>query len=214
VELAVAAHLGSWLLLLILGLLVLVLARQTSVLFARVAPAGALMVNSQLRVGASAPVVQAQALSGRSITIGDPAGSAGCSQLILFVAPDCPISRTLLPLVAGVAKSESVSGGAPVQLLIASDGGELAAHEALIRQFRLESANYLLNEELGRRYGIGKLPYAVLVDPDGVVSAYGIVNSREHLESLFAAQALGVASIQDYFELSSPTTEVLHHEVR
>jgi hypothetical protein len=38
----------------------------------------------------------------------------------------------------------------------------------------------------------------VLLDGAGVVRAKGLVNSREHLESLFEAMERGVASIQDY----------------
>jgi methylamine dehydrogenase accessory protein MauD len=49
-------------------------------------------------------------------------------------------------------------------------------------------------------YGVAKLPYAVLIDEDGIVAAQGLVNTREHLESLFEAQRRGVASIQEYLE--------------
>jgi methylamine dehydrogenase accessory protein MauD len=44
---------------------------------------------------------------------------------------------------------------------------------------------------------VGKLPYAVLVDADGVVRAKGLVNTREHLESLFEAKERGVGSLQE-----------------
>jgi methylamine dehydrogenase accessory protein MauD len=47
-------------------------------------------------------------------------------------------------------------------------------------------------------YQVGKLPFAVLLDHDGIIRAKGLVNSREHLESLFEAKERGVASIQDY----------------
>ena len=45
---------------------------------------------------------------------------------------------------------------------------------------------------------MGRLPYAVLLDAEGIVRARGLVNSREHLESLFEARRHGVASVQDY----------------
>jgi hypothetical protein len=45
---------------------------------------------------------------------------------------------------------------------------------------------------------VGKLPYAVLMDADGVVLSKGLVNSREHLESLIIAHEMGVKSVQDY----------------
>jgi methylamine dehydrogenase accessory protein MauD len=59
---------------------------------------------------------------------------------------------------------------------------------------------YVISAPLGLSYGVAKLPYAVLIDEHGVVAAQGLVNTREHLESLFEAQRHGVASIQDYLE--------------
>jgi hypothetical protein len=38
----------------------------------------------------------------------------------------------------------------------------------------------------------------VLLDEEGRVASLGLINSREHLESLFEAKEHGVASIQDY----------------
>jgi hypothetical protein len=38
----------------------------------------------------------------------------------------------------------------------------------------------------------------VLYDAEGVLRARGLVNSREHLESLFEAEQRGVASIQEF----------------
>ena len=45
---------------------------------------------------------------------------------------------------------------------------------------------------------MGKLPYAVLLDAEGVILSKGLVNSREHLESLVIAHEMGVRSVQDY----------------
>ena len=42
-------------------------------------------------------------------------------------------------------------------------------------------------------------PFAALLDERGVLRARGLVNSREHLESLFEARRIGVASLQEYF---------------
>ena len=67
----------------------------------------------------------------------------------------------------------------------------------------LELFDYVISEVVGRSYGVGKLPYGVLIDDRGIVASLGIVNSREHLESLFEAKALGVASIQEYLNSDS-----------
>ena len=45
-----------------------------------------------------------------------------------------------------------------------------------------------------------KLPHAVLIGEDGTVLSKGLVNSREHLESLVTAHEMGVVSVQDYLK--------------
>ena len=56
-----------------------------------------------------------------------------------------------------------------------------------------------------------KLPYAVLINPKGLVSGAGLVNSREHLESLIEAQNLGIPSVQAYLEqLNSGSVSTSH----
>jgi len=47
-------------------------------------------------------------------------------------------------------------------------------------------------------FQVGKLPYAVLIDASGVIRAKGLVNSREHLESLIVAEETGFGTIQAY----------------
>ncbi len=59
---------------------------------------------------------------------------------------------------------------------------------------------YVVSEILGKTYGVAKLPYAVLIDETGKVASAGIVNSREHLDSLFEAKERKVASIQEYLQ--------------
>jgi methylamine dehydrogenase accessory protein MauD len=48
-------------------------------------------------------------------------------------------------------------------------------------------------------YQVSRLPFAALLDEAGILRARGLVNSREHLESLFEAKRLGVSSLQEYF---------------
>ena len=68
---------------------------------------------------------------------------------------------------------------------------------------RLGSFPYVVSASLGMAYQVSRLPFAVLIDAQGVLRARGIVNSREHLESLFEAKRMGFASIQDYFEAAA-----------
>ena len=72
-------------------------------------------------------------------------------------------------------------------------------HEIGYVRNQLRDFAYVLSPSLGLNYQVNRLPFAALIDAAGVLRARGLVNSREHLESLFEAQRLGVASLQEYF---------------
>jgi methylamine dehydrogenase accessory protein MauD len=67
-----------------------------------------------------------------------------------------------------------------------------------VRKKNLGKFPYVVSEHLGRSYGVAKLPYAVLIDEAGKLSSSGLVNTREHLESLFIAKETGVGNIQEF----------------
>ena len=182
-----------WLLVIGLGLTVYALTRQIGVLYERVAPAGALMVNQALKVGDAAPEIAAETLGGANLVLGRPI-TPNRGQLLFFMAPDCPICKSLLPVLKSMHKSRETD----VDIVLASDGGHQNEHSDYVNQQQLQDFPYVLSEVLGKSYGVSKLPYAVLIRPNATIASLGIVNSREHLESLFEAQALGVASVQDY----------------
>lgn len=186
------SNVALWIVMLGLGLLVFALSRQLGVLYDRVAPAGALMVNQLLAVGDPAPVINAPALDGSMVSIG---GERGRSHLLFFLAPDCPICKSLVPVLRSIGKAEPW-----LDISLASDGGTIDEHELFARQEGLTDFEYLISEDLGRAYGISKLPYAVLIDEIGLIAAMGIVNSREHLESLFEAKERNIGSIQEYLQ--------------
>ena len=86
-----------------------------------------------------------------------------------------------------------------LDVVLASDG-DLADQRAFVARQGLASYPYLVSAELGQRLGVGKLPYIVLVNEEGVAVAHGLANTREHIESLFEARERGVASIQEFVE--------------
>jgi methylamine dehydrogenase accessory protein MauD len=184
-----------WVVVVALCLVVLALLRQIGVLHERVFPAGALMNRAGPRVGEPAPVRQLLAFDGSSITVADGVHST----LLLFVSPTCPVCKTLLPTAASVARSEKLRH--PLQLILASDGDSAAErlqHQEFLRMHQLEQARYVISKPLGLAFVVEKLPFAALIDKAGVIRAKGLVNSREHLESLFEAHERGVASLQEY----------------
>ena len=183
-----------WALVLALAGVVAALVRQIGVLYERIAPAGALMVARGPAVGDAAPVVAVDLLAGGTRSLGG-ARDDGRSTLLFFLSPTCPVCKELLPALRSAAQHER----AWLDVALASDGPR-AEHEAFVARERLERFPYALSAPLGVAYQVGKLPYAVLVDGAGVVRAKGLVNTREHLESLFEAGERGVASLQEFVE--------------
>lgn len=183
-----------WVLVLAMACIILALVRQIGVLHERVAPAGALMLGSGPKVGEAAPVLQVKDLGGGLVRVGGESAE-NRSALLFFLSPTCPVCKTLLPVVKSVARSERRW----LDVVLASDGAP-KEHRVFVREYRLESLPYLLSAELGLAYRVAKLPYAVLIDGAGVIRSAGLVNSREHLESLFEARERGVASLQEFIE--------------
>lgn len=182
-----------WVAVILLGLVALALARQIGVLYERVAPAGALIIDKGPRIGERAPLFELHDLLGRPLKLGGLRPDAR-STVLLFVSPSCPVCKKLLPIAKSFVKSESSAA-----LVFASDGDEEAQRGFVARE-RLEAFPYVLSRELGMAYQIGKLPYAVLIDAEGVIRAKGLINTREHLESLFEAQQAGVGSLQEFLK--------------
>jgi methylamine dehydrogenase accessory protein MauD len=183
-----------WVLVIVLSVVVLALVRQLGVLHERITPVGALMLAKGLKVGELAPPVAVTDLEGQPLTVGAPRSDTR-SLLLMFVSPTCPVCKALLPVLKASRKSEQ----AWVDVVLASDG-EVAAQQEFVRDQGLGMFRYVVSAPLGISYQVSRLPYAVLIDADGVLRARGIINSREHLESLFEAKRLGVASLQDYLE--------------
>ncbi len=174
---------------LILVFAMFALARQIGVLHTRLAPAGALMTTAGPKVGQPAPVLSVPDIKGNPITIGAP---GRLPQLILFVSPTCPICKELVPTAKSMARSEKLS------LVFGSDGGQLQKHSDYVDRMKIEKYPYVVSLELGMKFEVGKLPFAVLIDEQGVLRSKGLVNSREHLESLVESMRSGYESIQDY----------------
>jgi methylamine dehydrogenase accessory protein MauD len=182
-----------WIVVLALLAVVFALTRQLGVLHERIAPVGALMLNRGLTVGERAPAVDVADLEGATVRIGEPR-TDGKSTLLLFVSPTCPVCKSLLPVVKSSGRQERDW----LSIILASDGNP-AEHRQYVQSNGLDGVPYVISAPLGMTYQVSRLPFAALIDEAGVLRARGLVNSREHLESLFEAKRLGVSSLQEYF---------------
>jgi methylamine dehydrogenase accessory protein MauD len=186
----VVSQVLSWLLIIGLSVGLLAIARQVGVLHVRVAPAGALTPATSPAVGEAAPVLEVATIDGQKIAIGKPLAS-GRLQLLMFVSPLCPICKELIPVAKSFARREQLD-----VVFVGDD--DLADQQRMISEMRIAGLPFVNGPEVGRAFNVDKLPHAVLLSDTGLVISKGLVNSREHLESLVVSHEMGVASVQDY----------------
>jgi methylamine dehydrogenase accessory protein MauD len=160
-----------------------------------VAPAGALINGASPAIGEASPKLEALTLAGNSLTVGGEL-APNTAQLLMFVSSACPICKKLIPIAKNFAKSERLD------VLFVGDA-DAAEQRKLIAQFDLDAARFVNGPAIGMAYRVDKLPYAVLLDHTGTIVAKGLVNSREHFESLIVAKESGYATIQSYLKAQS-----------
>lgn len=179
-----------WVAVFVLAILLWAISRQVGVLFERVAPMGALVTDSGPPVGSPSPIFQLTGIQSEPVQVG---GEQVTASLIFFLSPTCPVCKKLLPVLKAVAQDEKQH----LRIVLASDG-EAAEHLQFVQQQSLGDMPYVLSTQLGMEYRVSRLPYAVLLDKQGVVVSKGLVNSREQLDSLLNAHDMQTPTIQQY----------------
>ncbi|WP_420143358.1 methylamine utilization protein MauD [Sphingobium sp.] len=186
----IISQIVSWIVIIGLTVALLALARQVGVLHIRVAPAGALATGGGPAVGGAVGAIATRTIDGQPIGIGGHAHGVKL-RLLLFVSAQCPLCKAVIPMALSFAKAERVA------LTFVGDD-DVAAQRAMIAQHGLEGQAFVNGPEVGQAYQVAKLPFAILLDEEGAILSKGLVNSREHLESLIVAHEMGIATVQDY----------------
>lgn len=186
----IIAQIISWIVILAFGFALIALARQVGILHMRVAPAGALATAGGASVGDDTEGLMGQSVDGRMLTLGGARPGVPL-RLLMFVSAQCPLCKGLIPVARSFAQDERVA------LTFVGDD-DPAAQRAMIVQQGLQDYDFVNDEAVGRTLGVSKLPFAVLIDEEGTILSKGLVNSREHLESLLIAHEMGVRTVQDY----------------
>lgn len=173
--------------LLLTSIVAFMLMQRVRSLFKEIAPVGALTSVRGPQPGTLAPDGKFATLSGQTITL----GSSALPQLVLFVSGSCPISRKMIPIAQDFCFREQLS-----LILAGDDAPDVQQEFARCSGF---SPSILINDQsLGRLLEVDKLPSAFLYDIDGKLVARGLVNNREHLESLLNAWESGYGTVQTY----------------
>jgi len=199
-ETLLVSNIILWCLVIALVVVVIALARQVGLLHERVSPAGALMPTNGPKVGELTAAMDLQGLNGEPVRVGG-ASPEGRATLVLWVSPSCPVCRAMVPIARSLAAHERF------RLVYASDGGKPEDHRAYVETLSMEKYPYVLSQALGVRYAVGKLPFAALIGADGILKSKGLVNTREHLESLVESMETGIKSLQDYVRLAESESD-------
>ena len=196
-EALILSNIILWVVVIVLALLVFALTRQVGILHERVAPAGALQPTNGPKVGELTRAMDVRALDGSDIKIGG-ADANGLASFVLFISPTCPVCKSLVPTAQSLINSEKDR----MQLIFASDGAETEAdvqqHQDYVKSLNIESYPYIISQALGMTYQVSKLPFALLIGADGTLQSKGLVNTREHMESLIESMDSGISTVQEF----------------
>ncbi len=184
-----------WVVVIGLAVAIFALARQIGILYERVAPMGALILDDGPSAGEQSPVFNLASLGGGRVDIGVPSDSG---ELLFFISPTCPVCKKLIPILRMLREKEKES----LSIILASDGDEMR-QKKFYEKTGLQDFPYVISSDLGMSFKVSKLPYAVLIDDAGIIRSKGLINNREQLESLLVAKDLEVESIQEYLQSSS-----------
>jgi methylamine dehydrogenase accessory protein MauD len=168
-----ASYIVLWILVIVLGVLLLSLARQVGTLHLRLGPRGALELDEEgPSLGEAVPPASGTDGNGNPVAIGGP----GSPQFLLFVSPGCPICRDVAPSLPVVARVGSLAAH------VISDSEEPEAAHAYASLGR--ELSVIIGPEIAKSYRVPGTPYAVILDRLGVVRAKGTVNNLEQMEGL------------------------------
>lgn len=184
----VISEILQWIVLAALAFAGLALARQIGVLHVRVAPAGALDAGKGPAVGEAAPHLHVTTLDGKAMHVDDVGDRL---RLLMFVSAQCPLCKALIPVAKSFAAAERVE-----LVFVGDDTPDI--QRAMIEKHDLTGYSFINGSDVGRAFEVDKLPHAVLLGTGGTILAKGLVNSREHFESLIVSHEMGVTHVQDY----------------
>ena len=194
--LMIASQVGLWIVVAFLLLVVFALTRQVGLLHKRITPLGARMTSEGPGIGEAAPAIDALDLDGQAVSL---ASARGKSTLLVFVSAACESCADLMPSLRSLRRSERRH----LEIVLLSVYGDEATNAEYARTHKLEDIPLVRSQEHAETYGVTVPPYAVLVGPDGLVKAKGLVNHLEHLESLLTAARLGLPSIDSYMRMQA-----------
>ena len=191
--LEVVSQILLWIIVILQGIFLLALARQIGILHQRYATGGARIMNVGLKIGESAPVLDAEDIHDNRVTLG---AERGKRTLLFFISTGCSVCATLLPHLNRLVHSEA--DNLEIKLIAFGNSPEAGKNYASEHSLLNGHMPFIISDDLAFRYEVTLAPYGILVDKTGIIRAKGLINSYFDVESLLNAEELGVRSIQQF----------------
>jgi len=171
--------------------MIIALARLVGRLSKRMPPVGARVINPGPEIGTFVENWEAEDLTGRAVGYVFPREKG---VLVIYVSPHCTVCSSLLPSAKRFFKEVAhLADGAWVMVM-----GNPETQLDYARRNALLSQPVFTEESLPASWRVEGAPFAMWISAEGEVKTKGMVNHREHLESLKNAVVSGHPSIESY----------------
>jgi methylamine dehydrogenase accessory protein MauD len=189
--LVIGSYIALWVVVVILSIVILSLAKQIALLHRRLAPMGARIENAGPAIGDRIKPFLGVDIYGSSVRI---PSQDGRNVALVFVSSTCPACDSLAPALRSIAKHEKAS----MKVVLATFRGDDQVNREYAIKYGLDGLEFIFSPQLAASFNVLSTPYAVLVDGTGIVRTKGLVNNREHMESLLNAAEGNYESIQAF----------------
>lgn len=192
-----------WIIVIAQVAVILYLARQLGLLYIKVGPAGARMMNVGPKLNEQIAPTYLSDIRGRGLVLG---AAGDRNTLLLFLSPSCSTCVEIAKSLPAIARPERQS-----LLLVVTSRASLEENEPLFERLSLDNVFCVIGDQLWDAFHVALSPYALLIDTTGRLAAKGLVNNLAHLESILNAEELKAASVQaamargDVYEVSRRT---------
>ena len=185
------SYLVLWVVVISQVVLTLALARLVGQVSRRIPPAGARLIDPGPEIGDFVESWEGIDLLGNTVSFRFP---RDLGLFFLYVSPHCSVCAGLLPSAKRFFRE--IAAEAEGVWVMALGTRETQINYA--RQNGLVQQLVLAEEQLPPSWRLGGAPFGLWVDAAGQVKAKGMVDRREHLESLRQAAETGHASFESY----------------
>jgi len=192
-DVALATYSLLWIIVGVIAAVLVVEARLIGSLHRRVPPSGASMLSVGPALHSQMATCQGKTSKGLPFTLGGNRGP----RVYVFVTPSCPPCFELMPAVRSVHRSDRRDW----PIVVVSVDGDEQKNARFVAEQRLEKLLFVLSPAAATTYSLSSTPYVVVTNQAGAVTAKGVANHMEHLESLLSDSKSTPASGQPVTKL-------------